>query len=102
MKFRSYHLYVILLLSFTCAESMILSSSGGYSRITVKISDDLPQSKCAKLLSNLKMVVSGASRAVGDAVGWEVWPAQFIIIVPRHWSQDSCRTVFLSPGGVTR
>ena len=34
---------------------MKLSSSGGFTRITVRISDDIPQSKCDTLLHNLQV-----------------------------------------------
>ena len=43
-------------LSFVISD-MRLGSDGRYTRVTVRLSDDIPESQCAKILGNLKVCI---------------------------------------------
>ena len=47
---------LVLTASLSCVISdMRLGSDGRYTRVTVRLSDDIPESQCAKILGNLKV-----------------------------------------------
>jgi len=103
MKAREFSILLPLLLNLlTLCLSMNINPDGRYTQVTVKISPNLPDSQCPQLLNNLKKLLVGTSRAVGVASSWLVWPSQFIIVVPAHWSSSTCRTSFMSASGRTR
>ena len=53
------HLILILILTAfylsSLTSAMRLGSEGRYTRVTVRLSDNLPESQCANILTNLKV-----------------------------------------------
>ena len=47
-------------------------------------------------------LLSSTSLAVGAAMAWSVWPSQVLVVVPAHWSQQACRSSFMTAAGDTR
>ena len=49
-----------------------------------------------------QVLLTQTSLAVGDALSWKFWPAQYIVVVPSHWKENSCRITFTDAKGETR
>ena len=68
----------------------------------VKSRDTVPLIVC--VLYTVQGLLEEASQVVGGAAGWRVWPAQFIVVLPRQWKTMGCGGVsgIGTPKGGTR
>ena len=82
------HLILILILTACYLSSvtsdMRLGSDGRYTRVTVRLSDDLPESQCANILSNLKVCKLYSSQLV------------YLVILDRYVKRKSLILINLS------
>lgn len=90
-----------LLVSSHVVSGIKISSDGGYTNLVIKITDQVPEDSCPKILTNIKKLLTEGSHVLHEAFDNRVYLKSATIVIPKSWRDSMCQTVIHGPQGDT-